>query len=220
VVDVAGAQIVAVLTRAPSRGGKSRLFAGLGIAPDAALLTALLLDTLDATTAAAGTVPELRRVVAVEPPDACGDVAALVGADVDVMPQAAGTLGDRMHALMHALFARGAHAVVIIGSDLPDLPAETIARAFTLLADRDTLVIGPATDGGYYLIGATRVPAVWDGMMWGTPSVLSQTLEAAAHDGLRVALLDPLSDVDTLADLRRVTAARTREWIRLSSLSR
>lgn len=211
-VGVAGAQAVGVLTRAPGRGGKSRLFAELGRPPDPALLTALLLDTLDGTAIHSS----VRRVVAVDPPDACGDVAALVGADVHVVPQVSGTIGDRMRALMEALFADGAHAVVLIGSDLPDLTAETIMRAFARLATEGTLVLGPALDGGYYLIGATRVPAIFDGITWGSARVLSQTIEAAAREGLRVELLEPLSDVDTAADLRRVTAPRTRAWIRMS----
>ena len=93
-VDAADAPVVAVLTRAPSSGGKTRLFASLGLPPDPALLTALLLDTLDGAAA-----PGVRRVVAVTPPESCDEVRRIVG-DVEVMPQPHGDLGDRMRGVM------------------------------------------------------------------------------------------------------------------------
>jgi glycosyltransferase A (GT-A) superfamily protein (DUF2064 family) len=73
-------------------------------------------------------------------------------------------------------------------------------------------VLGPATDGGYYLLAATRVPDVFDGIDWGSSRVLEQTLAAADRAGMRVHLLEPLTDVDTPGDLREVTARRTRQW--------
>jgi glycosyltransferase A (GT-A) superfamily protein (DUF2064 family) len=127
VVDLAGAAVVTLLTRAPSAGGKSRLFRAIGRAPDPALLRALLLDTLDAVAAAG--VP---RLIAVEPPAACGEVRALAPA-VDVFPQIDGTLGARMAAAMSAAFARGASAVALIGSDLPDIQPRVITDAFAAL---------------------------------------------------------------------------------------
>jgi rSAM/selenodomain-associated transferase 1 len=210
-VDVEDAAVVAILTRAPGRGGKSRLFAELQIDPDPALLTALLLDTLDAAD-----VPAARRVIAVDPADACDEVRAILPRDVGVMPQHGGTLGDRMRLLMEELFSRGARSVVIVGSDLPDLQARALHDAFARLDDDpSTVIVGPATDGGYYLIGAAaRLPPVFDGISWGTGDVLTQTLAAAAGHGVRVAFVEPLADVDTVADLRRVKAPRTREWIR------
>ena len=210
-VALANAAVVAVLTRAPGHGGKSRLFAELGVAPDPALRAALLLDTLDA----AG-VDGAARVVAVEPADACADVRALLPPDVEVMPQTAGTLGDRMRDVMATLFDRGAGIVALVGSDVPDLDARQVSRAFALLErDPDLLVLGPATDGGYYLIAAARTPPpVFDGIPWGTRDVLSATIKAAEEQRIRVAFVEPVSDVDSAADLRRVEAARTRTWAR------
>jgi len=207
-VDRSRAPVVAVLTRAPSSGGKTRLFAALGCPVDPALLSALLLDTLDGAT-----VPETKRVVAVDPPDACGDVRARVPADVGVRPQARGSLGDRMRALMTELVEEGATGVVLLGSDLPDITPAVVARALAWLDDDPaSLVLGPATDGGYYLLAATRVPDVFDGIDWGSSRVLEQTLAAADRAGMRVHLLEPLTDVDTPGDLREVTARRTRQW--------
>jgi rSAM/selenodomain-associated transferase 1 len=214
-VDVPGPVVVAVLTRAPSSGGKNRLFAALGRPPDETLLSALLLDTLDGA-ALAGTT----RIVAVDPAEACADVRALVSGDVRVMPQAAGTLGHRMRATMSGLLAEGAAAVVLIGSDLPDITTGVIENAVSHLArDPESLVLGPAADGGYYLIAATHVPDVFDGIEWGSPRVLEQTCTMAAQSGLRVHLLQMLRDVDTPEDLRSVTASRTRAWVATSAPS-
>jgi len=207
-VGVAGASVAAILTRAPSAGGKSRLFGALGLPPDPALLEALLLDTLDAAR-----LPGVARVIAVEPAAACDEVRAIVPAGVDVIPQVPGTLGDRMAALMRALFERGAPAVALLGSDLPDLQPRILATAFDLLVDDpSTLVLGPAVDGGYYLIAATATPNVFDGVEWGSDRVLTQTLAAAQAQRLRVALLERLRDVDTPADLQAVSARRTAAW--------
>jgi len=208
-VDVPGPVVVAVLTRAPSRGGgKSRLFAALGCAPDEALLSALLLDTLDGAT-----LPGTTRVIAVEPADACEDVRALVSGEIRVVPQAVGTLGDRMRTTMSELFGGGAGVVVLIGSDLPDITPDVIEHAVAHLArDPDSLVLGPAADGGYYLIAATREPDVFDAIDWGSPQVLEQTRAAAARRGQQVQLIEPMRDVDTPDDLWSVVALRTSAW--------
>jgi hypothetical protein len=212
-VDVAGARVLAILTRAPSSGGKRRLFAALGCPPDPALLTALLLDTLDGAAVAG-----VRRVVAVTPAASCGEVAALVPRDVAVIPQAEGDLGMRMGSAFTLLFARGATAVAIIGSDLPDIDGASVRSAFERLADDpESLVLGPAVDGGYYLIGSTRVPPVFEGIEWGSARVLEQTVKAASAAGLRVSLLTVAADVDRPDDLRRVagrgSARRTAAWV-------
>jgi rSAM/selenodomain-associated transferase 1 len=209
-VGMAGASVAAILTRAPAAGGKSRLFRALGRPADPALLEALLLDTLDGAYA-----PGISRVVAVEPAAACDQVRAIVPADVEVLPQASGTLGDRMAALMRNLFDRGARAVALLGSDLPDLQPKVVATAFDLLArEPDVLVLGPASDGGYYLIAATAVPPVFEGMEWGSDRVMSDTLAAARARNIRIRRLDGMRDVDTPADLDAVIAPRTAAWRR------
>ena len=213
-VDPAGA-ILAILTRAPSSGGKTRLFQTLNMRPDSELLRCLLLDTLDGTA-----LPGLRRVIAVTPGRACDEVRQMVGAiDAIVMPQADGDLGARMQATMATMFQGGATAVALIGSDVPHIAPATIAEAFDVLGrDREALVLGPATDGGYYLIGARRVPPVFTGVEWGSGRVLARTVEAAAAAGFRVHELLLLSDVDTADDLRRAIstgrATRSAEWMR------
>jgi rSAM/selenodomain-associated transferase 1 len=207
-VGESGPVVVAVLTRAPARGGKSRLFAALGQPPDPELLAALLLDTLDGVRLG-GTMP----IVFVEPGDACDEVRPLLPSDVRVRPQRGESLGDRMRLTMDDLFADGASIVVLVGSDLPDITPSSIANAIARLRnDPASLVLGPARDGGYYLIAATATPDVFDGIEWSSPRVLEQTRAAASRYGLRVHLLEPLGDVDTAEDLQSVRARRTRSW--------
>jgi rSAM/selenodomain-associated transferase 1 len=221
----ARATVVAVLTRAPRSGGKSRLFAALGAVPDPLLSTALLLDTLDAVASHAWT-----RVVAVEPSSACDDVRALVPDDVRVMPQRQGDLGERMRGAMDDLFAAGAGAVAIIGSDLPEIDARAIGDAFDLLTrEPRAVVLGPAHDGGYYLVAATHTPDLFSGIEWGSARVLEMTLAAARAGGLQVHCVGPAADVDTVDDVRRIArtgtdapssrvAWRTRAWLRASGM--
>jgi len=232
-VDTAGA-ILAILTRAPSSGGKSRLFEALGILPDPELLRCLLLDTLDGAT-----LPALRRVIAVTPGSACDEVRAIVSdatgpstssptlhvTSPDVMPQIDGDLGARMQAVMATLFREEAQAVALIGSDLPHIVPGTIAETFDVLArDRDALVLGPASDGGYYLIASRRMPDVFTGIEWGSDRVFASTIEAATIAGLRVHQLPVLTDVDTLDGLRAAVASgrapRTASWARVNLDSR
>jgi rSAM/selenodomain-associated transferase 1 len=211
-VALADAAVVAILTRAPSAGGKSRLFAALGQPPDPALLAALLLDTLDAAA-----VPGVQRAIVVEPPAAVDEIRALAPG-VDVRPQRSGTLGVRMRRAMADVFAAGARAVAVVGSDIPDLQSAVVSETFAVLAaDPAALVLGPALDGGYYLIAATRVPHVFDDIAWGTAHVLEQTIAAATRQGVRVHLLRHIGDVDSPADLENVRAPRTRKWVQSHS---
>lgn len=197
--------VVAVLTRAPSAGGKSRLFAELGTPPDPALLTALLLDTIDAIDAwgpSGGPDHAMTRVVAVEPASACDEVRALVARGILVIPQPDGTLGDRMAGVMRELLDGGARAVALIGSDLPRLQTAQLTRAFALLGDDpQSVVLGPADDGGYYLIAARHVPDLFRNIEWGSRGVLEQTRAAAASCRTRLHLVDSILDVDTVSDL-------------------
>lgn len=214
-VDTAEMDALAIMTRAPSSGGKSRLFAALGCEPDPELLTALLLDTVDNAS-----MPGVTRVIAVTPVSACEEVAALVPRDVQVIPQREeGSLGERMKAVMRASFSAGARAVALIGSDLPLITSAHLQATFSALArDPDALVLGPAADGGYYLIAASEVPDVFTHIEWGTDRVLAQTRDAARLAGLRVQLLDVLGDVDTPEALREcanpLVAPRTSAWLR------
>lgn len=205
-----GADVVAVLTRAPSAGGKTRLFAELAQPGDPALVEALLLDTLDSVRAS-----KARGVLLVDPASAMREVQALVP-DMPVVAQPSGNLGARMRMCMASLFEAGARRVAVVGSDLPTMTPAVIDSAFNTL-DRhpESLVLGPAVDGGYFLIAAASLPPVFDGIEWSTPSVRTQTIALAGAAGWVMHLLEPLEDVDTAESLKRAAArgGRTRAWV-------
>ncbi|THD69815.1 glycosyltransferase [Robertkochia marina] len=109
-------------------------------------------------------------------------------------------LGIRMENAFREAFKRGRKKVVIIGSDLYDLREDLIEDAFLKLENND-VVIGPAADGGYYLLGLKEVvPGIFDNKTWGSSLVLEATLEDLK--GYNVALLRELNDVDNLDDLK------------------
>jgi rSAM/selenodomain-associated transferase 1 len=120
-------------------------------------------------------------------------------AEFDKRLQVAGDLGLRMQQAFAEAFAEGGGPVLIIGSDCAELSPAIIEEAFRQLETHD-IVIGPARDGGYYLLGMrTFTPAVFQDMEWSTAEVLQQTL-ARIPEGHSYFLLPTLSDVDTEAD--------------------
>jgi uncharacterized protein len=205
---------VAILARAPSSPGKSRLTANLLPARAVALRQALLLDTV---TAAQGAACPL--TIFVTPATGEAEVRGLVPGDVDVRPQAEGDLGMRMHATIATLLGEGASAVVLIGSDLPTLPPPHLLDAFAVLEAGSDVVFGPAEDGGYYLVGMTRpTPAVFDGIEWGDPGTWAATEAAVTRAQLTMGRVSPWYDVDRPDDLSRLAASeapapRTRAWL-------
>jgi rSAM/selenodomain-associated transferase 1 len=115
--------------------------------------------------------------------------------------QSEGDLGDRMAAAFQASFEAGINTTILIGTDCPDLNAPLLTQAFQDLEQHD-LVLGPALDGGYYLIGLRRlIPELFTGISWSTAEVLSQTLNIAHKLELNVALLPLLRDIDRPEDL-------------------
>ncbi|HYK82671.1 MAG TPA: TIGR04282 family arsenosugar biosynthesis glycosyltransferase [Gemmatimonadales bacterium] len=109
-------------------------------------------------------------------------------------------LGARLTHAFAAEFATGARRVVIVGSDCPGVDRRMIRGAFTALGEHD-LVLGPALDGGYYLIGLTAPrPALFRAIRWSTAAVAVQTRARARALGLSCHLLKPLRDVDTVRD--------------------
>lgn len=118
------------------------------------------------------------------------------------------TLGDRLfHGLDRA--SREFDYVLAIGSDHPEIPLERVESAFELMEGGAKMVLGPASDGGYYLIGFWREALdsrLFEGIAWSSPSVTAQTLTRAAALGTEAALLPTGNDVDSPADLERLVA--------------
>lgn len=113
------------------------------------------------------------------------------------------SLGER---LANAVAEHADARVVVIGTDAPDVNANVVATAFDALDDNH-VVLGPAYDGGYYLIGLQRpLPEVFEGIDWSTNRVLLQTMQVAVNAGATVKILGPLRDIDVEEDLRSYIA--------------
>jgi len=126
---------------------------------------------------------------------------------VKLIDQEGEDLGARMSRAFEAMFARGYRRVILVGTDVPSLPLDRYQRAATLLEQHD-IVLGPAMDGGYYLIGLTKpAPALFHEVPWSTDQVLALTKEKADTSGLSTALLPEWRDVDTIDDLRALIEA-------------
>lgn len=114
-------------------------------------------------------------------------------------------LGERMHHAFAKIFDRGYRKVVIIGSDCFELRAKHIIRAFDIL-NRFEAVIGPARDGGYYLLGLRRlVSSVFNNKNWSTDSVFEETIKDFQEENIIWQELPVLRDVDTLKDWEELT---------------
>ena len=129
-----------------------------------------------------------------------------LGPEYSYFHQGSGNIGIRMGRALENAFEQGCETVAIIGSDIPDITTDIIRKAFGVL-NQNELVLGPAADGGYYLIGvrrtATRLwqPLLFSAISWGTDKVLPQTLGIAQTLGLNYFILDTLKDVDRPEDL-------------------
>jgi rSAM/selenodomain-associated transferase 1 len=120
------------------------------------------------------------------------------------MAQSGENLGERMKNGFVEAISMNFKRVILIGSDIPDLPLDFIEEAFASLLEKDA-VIGPSFDGGYYLIGfknETFSPRVFERIHWSTESVFEKTLKILEQEGLAVHTLQPLRDIDTVEDLR------------------
>ncbi len=126
-----------------------------------------------------------------------------LGRELHYIAQEGRELGERMHHAFRCLFARGYDRMVLVGSDCPYLDRVIIAEAFEALVHSD-VTLGPATDGGYYLIGLRRpCQGLFREMAWSTPEVCQETINRCGAANLLVHLLPELSDVDTYEDWRR-----------------
>ncbi len=124
-----------------------------------------------------------------------------LGTEIVYHQQSEGDLGARMLAAFQKSFNLGIEKVAIIGTDCPKLKQQMLAKAFDDLSDKD-LVLGPAKDGGYYLIGLRcLIPELFDGIHWGSNEVFADTLAIAKKLGLNIGILPTLVDIDRPEDL-------------------
>ncbi len=138
------------------------------------------------------------------PGDSLNDLKDWLGAHYLYAPQMGENLGERMKNGFMEAFSMNFKRVILTGSDIPDLPLEFIEEAFTALRNHD-VVIGPAVDGGYYLIGFrcdVFSPKVFEGIPWSTKTVFEDTMNVLKQEQRTVYTLPPLRDIDTVEDLK------------------
>jgi len=197
-------QCVLLFLRAPERGRvKTRLAASLGDDSALALYRLFVEDILE-TLSRTG----YPFILYGHPAENIGQISIWLGPDLSCRPQTGGDLGRRMANAFSDVFAGGYDEVVLIGSDIPDLPSRIIRDAFSALG-QEGAALGPAEDGGYYLIAFRKSafrPAVFDDISWGTETVLAQTLSAFEKNGIPVRLLERWRDIDTILDLSALSA--------------
>jgi rSAM/selenodomain-associated transferase 1 len=204
-------QRLLVFARLPEPGRvKTRLAAEIG--PDRAL--AVYESMVRDTIASIGPSTPDTEIEFLWPPTPAANGASLRAfAPHAVGMQTGATLGDRLSmAFSERFFFHRTDKIVAIGVDDPLLPRELIDHAFALL-DSCEYVLGPAEDGGYYLVGCRGMsfePSIFQGIAWGTPSVLSNTIGRIAATGRTMALLPRRFDIDTAEDLERY--ARELGW--------
>jgi rSAM/selenodomain-associated transferase 1 len=187
--------------RNPQRGAvKSRLARAMGEEAAGDLYKNFILDML--STLEKGGFP---FYVCFYPVDTPADIKKAFGDLYQYLPQLGADLGERMEHCFYRAFSAGFCRAVLIGSDLPDLPLDIINDAFASLQRIDA-VIGPAVDGGYYLIGFTRdsfTPEIFRDMPWGVATVLQQTIDILKNHRRTIHLLPSWGDIDNLEDLKK-----------------
>jgi rSAM/selenodomain-associated transferase 1 len=193
----------------PAREGrvKTRLIGDLTPAQAAALHAAFLEDLLDRLRAGPREDIELRLAWALDPEE------AVPSEPLPGVRQEGRDLGERLYRALSGAAAE-AGAVMALGSDHPTLPLEWVHRAFERVESGADVVLGPAEDGGYYLIALRAgavAPRLFEGIAWSRPQVLAATLDRCRELGLAVELLPEASDVDTPEDLRRLAARMAEE---------
>ncbi len=182
---------VVLFARYPTPGqAKTRLIPTLG-ADGAAALHRRMTERALSTIRASGMPMEVRTTGAPLP-----GFRAWLGSGPDLVDQGGGDLGAR-------LLRAASPPVILIGADIPDLaPCHLLDAAAALHSC--SAVVGPAQDGGYYLLGLRDpMPFLFDAMPWGTDQVLALTMQRLADRGITPALLEPLADLDRPEDLAR-----------------
>lgn len=190
---------VCVFANPPVPGAaKTRLIPAVGAHGAAALARAMLLDTL----AMARSLDDALVVLATGAPMPAD--LPLPG-DLPCWAQGQGDLGQRMEGVLRQALQRG--PALLIGTDLPGLPPRHLDQARHALHSADA-VLGPAEDGGFYLIGCSRLPpaAVLSGLPWSQASTFEATRQQLVQRGLKTTVIDPWFDLDVPEDLRRVRA--------------
>jgi hypothetical protein len=199
-----GGRLLLVFAKAPEPGrAKTRLIPAIGAEAAADLQRRLIERTLSTASSAQDWSTELWCHPHCQAP---GLVDAGARHGIALRPQTGRDLGERMHDAIASSLTRIEHAV-LIGTDCPELSTEHLDEAFGALDGAADVVLGPAEDGGYYLIGLRRpAPELFSDVPWGTDAVLETTRHRIRALGLRLHELPALRDLDRPEDLRYFAA--------------
>lgn len=200
-----------VFAKAPRAGlVKTRMSPPLSLEQAADLYAAMLHDVLNASLRFASAL-DLEPVIAYHPPEAANELIGLAPAGFRLHAQQGSDLGERMAHAVDEAAAAGVRRILIRGSDSPGLPFERFAEVMERLDDRDDVVLTPDSGGGYALIGLKKpTPRLFDPPM-STAQVLDQTLDSAAHSGLRASTTRATFDLNRVSDFAHVMSMRPEE---------
>jgi uncharacterized protein len=195
---------IAVMAKASVAGRtKTRLVPPLNYQEAAAFNTAFLKDVAD-NLRAAGRQASIAGYMAFGPPGSEAFFRSCFPADIGLIEAWLPNFGDCLFRALREVLACGHRGAVVLNSDSPTLPTSLLVETANVLATPgDRAVLGPASDGGYYLLGLTQAhPRIFDDVEWSTSRVAEQTLERAREIGLDVHVLPPWYDVDDIDALR------------------
>jgi uncharacterized protein len=195
-----------VMAKDPRAGQvKTRLCPPLTPEMAARLYQCFLLDVLDLVAG----IPGVDPVIAFSPADARKEFSRLTSGRFLLIPQHGADLGARLENSFRVLFQQGYKQIAAVSTDSPDLPSEYLGEAFSRL-EKAPVVLGPCPDGGYYLIGLSRlIPELFRDMPWSTERVVPETEHRVKGMGLSLSYLPEWHDVDTGADLHRLVEELT-----------
>ncbi len=214
------ANALLIFAKVPQPGRvKTRLLGTVSPQKAAEIHRASLEDTIELAARVPGCRKEL--FVAGSPREVARLAASLrLPPDWQVSVQRGRDLGARLHQAFASLFSAGCRKVVVIGTDTPWMGATRITQALRCL-DTAQVVLGPTSDGGYYLVGARcLVPVMFRGIPWSTPQVLQRTQGALQKARVRFRLLPRDFDLDRPQDLARATQLLQGDQERAPALSR
>jgi len=196
------------MAKAPRVGAaKTRLVPPLS-AEQAAGLSACFIRDATENIAAAAQQAAIEGYIAYSPPDAAAEFGPLLAQGTHLLPSRRGGLGASLCDAAEDLLAAGYGSVCLVNSDSPTLPTTVLIDAARALSrPNDRIILGPAEDGGYYLIGLKRAHAqLFEDIAWSTPLVFAQTVERAREIGLEPLVLPMWYDVDDVESLRRLNS--------------
>lgn len=194
---------ICVFVKYPQAGKvKTRLGPEIGFDNAAELYKRFVADEL----AVAKSI-DAETVICFEPEQKREQYTDWLGNDLSYIRQRGSDIGQRMQNAFEDCFKQGFGQVVLIGSDIPDIRAYILKDSFARLTDGSDMVIGPSSDGGYYLIGFSKnsfEPGIFQDVTWSTQDVFEQTMLNIEEFDISVSMVERWHDIDNLSDVNNL----------------